>query len=132
MKHRFLPVFSLFLLASFLLLPLLLFSKQSELYGTWETTDGQTIEIDDSRIYIGEQALPYELGKHGNFVVDTGIFGAVEGQLELQKDRLSLHVEGMSFTLQKISSKQQNKQKHKQRQDKEKKETSNVPQSAKS
>lgn len=128
MKHRFLPVFSLFLLASFLLLPLLLFSKQSELYGTWETTDGQTIEIDDSRIYIGEQALPYELGKHGNFVVDTGIFGAVEGQLELHKDRLSLHVEGMSFTLQKISSKQHSKHQH----NKEKKETRKTPESANS
>ncbi|MBQ8598745.1 MAG: hypothetical protein IJ411_01315 [Oscillospiraceae bacterium] len=90
-----------FLLCGVLFLCPRLLSAEDDLCGSWISPEGRTLEITDTHFCIDDISPPYELGKDGAFVLDSGTLGPLDGVYSIQDGVLSLNIEGMNFTFEK-------------------------------
>ncbi len=80
-----------------LVLGFALFWPKGSLLGRWESEEGYTLEISETHFTVDGIPLPYELGKNGQFVLDSGILGPVRGSYRLENQRLLLSVDGLEL-----------------------------------
>lgn len=102
MKRIWLCLAALLLCGVLFLCPHLhLLSHEDDFCGSWVSPEGRILEITDTHFCMDGISLPYERGKDGVFVLDSGTLGPLDGVYSVQDGVLFLNIEGMNFTFEK-------------------------------